>query len=152
MKNKFTKIGLISISDRASKGEYEDQGIPHLKAWLQKALISPFETIEKIIPDERPLIESSLNLPTFTQKNARKRKIFKKVKTQKKTQKKNKRKKNLKNIKNENFCDLSSTNERESLIRIFFVWVCPCLMHLCSVGLELVGADFDESHGCVGVG
>jgi len=53
MKNKFTKIGLISISDRASKGEYEDQGIPHLKA-------SPFETIEKIIPDERPLIESSL--------------------------------------------------------------------------------------------
>ena len=60
MKNKFTKIGLISISDRASKGEYEDQGIPHLKAWLQKALISPFETIEKIIPDERPLIESSL--------------------------------------------------------------------------------------------
>ena len=60
MKNKFTKIGLISISDRASKGEYEDQGIPHLKAWLQKALTSPFETIEKIIPDERPLIESSL--------------------------------------------------------------------------------------------
>jgi molybdopterin adenylyltransferase len=60
MKNKFTKIGLISISDRASKGEYEDQGIPHLKAWLQKALASPFETIEKIIPDERPLIESSL--------------------------------------------------------------------------------------------
>ena len=60
MKNKFTKIGLISISDRASKGEYEDQGIPHLKAWLQKALTSPFETIEKIIPDERPIIESSL--------------------------------------------------------------------------------------------
>ena len=60
MKNKFTKIGLISISDRASKGEYEDQGIPQLKAWLQKVLTSPFETIEKIIPDERLLIESSL--------------------------------------------------------------------------------------------
>ena len=60
MKNKFTKIGLISISDRASKGEYEDQGIPNLKAWLQKALSSPFETIEKVIPDERSLIESSL--------------------------------------------------------------------------------------------
>jgi molybdopterin adenylyltransferase len=60
MKNKFTKIGLISISDRASKGEYEDQGIPNLKSWLQKALSSPFETIEKIIPDEEPLIESSL--------------------------------------------------------------------------------------------
>jgi len=60
MKNKFTKIGLISISDRASKGEYEDQGIPNLKAWLQKAIASPFETLEKIIPDERSLIESSL--------------------------------------------------------------------------------------------
>jgi molybdopterin adenylyltransferase len=60
MKNKFTKIGLISISDRASKGEYEDQGIPNLKTWLQKALSSPFETIEKVIPDEKSLIESSL--------------------------------------------------------------------------------------------
>ena len=60
MKNKFTKIGLISISDRASKGEYEGQGIPNLKAWLQKAIASPFETLEKIIPDERSLIESSL--------------------------------------------------------------------------------------------
>jgi len=60
MKNKFTKIGLISISDRASKGEYEDQGIPNLKAWLQRAIASPFETLEKIIPDERSLIESSL--------------------------------------------------------------------------------------------
>ena len=60
MKNKFTKIGLISISDRASRGEYEDQGIPNLKSWLQKALTSPFETIEKIIPDEKTLIESTL--------------------------------------------------------------------------------------------
>ena len=60
MKNKFTKIGLISISDRASKGEYEDQGIPSLKAWLQKAIASPFETLEKIIPDEKAVIESSL--------------------------------------------------------------------------------------------
>jgi len=60
MKNKFTKFGLISISDRASKGEYEDQGIPNLKSWLQKALSSPFETIEKVIPDEKSLIESSL--------------------------------------------------------------------------------------------
>jgi molybdopterin adenylyltransferase len=60
MKNKFTKIGLISISDRASRGQYEDQGIPNLKSWLQKALTSPFETIEKIIPDEKTLIESTL--------------------------------------------------------------------------------------------
>lgn len=60
MKNKFTKIGLISISDRASRGEYEDQGIPNLKSWLQKALTSPYETIEKIIPDEKTLIESTL--------------------------------------------------------------------------------------------
>ncbi|MSQ80593.1 MAG: molybdopterin adenylyltransferase [Candidatus Methylopumilus sp.] len=60
MENKFTKIGLISISDRASKGEYVDQGIPNLQAWLQKAIASPFQTIEKIIPDEKRIIESTL--------------------------------------------------------------------------------------------
>ena len=43
MTNKFIKIGLISISDRASQGIYKDLGIPSLKEWLSSALISSFE-------------------------------------------------------------------------------------------------------------
>jgi len=42
MTKQFIKIGLISISDRASSGVYEDQGIPSLQAWLTQALTSPF--------------------------------------------------------------------------------------------------------------
>ncbi len=54
------KIGLVSVSDRASKGIYEDQGIPALKDWLTAALKNPFECIEKLIPDEQDLIEQVL--------------------------------------------------------------------------------------------
>lgn len=53
-------IGLISISDRASSGVYSDQGLPALKAWLSKALSSPFRLIERLIPDEQALIEQTL--------------------------------------------------------------------------------------------
>ena len=54
------KIGLVSISDRASQGVYQDQGLPALKEWLQAALKNPFEIVEKLIPDEQPLIEEVL--------------------------------------------------------------------------------------------
>jgi molybdopterin adenylyltransferase len=54
------RIGLVSISDRASSGIYEDQGIPTLKAWLDKALLTPWEPVARVIPDERPEIESTL--------------------------------------------------------------------------------------------
>ncbi|MBX7230205.1 MAG: molybdopterin adenylyltransferase [Burkholderiaceae bacterium] len=61
MKNMDTvTIGLISISDRASSGVYSDQGLPALKAWLAKALSSPFRLIERLIPDEQALIEQTL--------------------------------------------------------------------------------------------
>ena len=53
-------IGLISISDRASSGVYEDQGIPTLKAWLDKTLTTPWQSIARVIPDEQPDIESTL--------------------------------------------------------------------------------------------
>jgi molybdopterin adenylyltransferase len=53
-------IGVVSISDRASEGTYEDQGIPALKEWLGKALTSPWSVESRLIPDERPLIESTL--------------------------------------------------------------------------------------------
>ena len=61
MNNKrFIKIGLVSISDRASSGIYEDKGIPSLKEWLAKALISSFETEEIVISDDQHLIEKTL--------------------------------------------------------------------------------------------
>ena len=53
-------IGLVSISDRASQGVYEDQGIPALKDWFSQALISPWHMVTRLIPDERPLIEATL--------------------------------------------------------------------------------------------
>lgn len=54
------RIGLVSISDRASTGVYEDRGLPALKAWLAAALATPFELSERLIPDEQPLIEATL--------------------------------------------------------------------------------------------
>lgn len=53
-------IGLLSISDRASRGVYVDEGLPALAAWLGKALASPFRVIERLIPDEQPVIEQTL--------------------------------------------------------------------------------------------
>lgn len=57
---KTIKIGLVSISDRASSGVYQDLGLPHLEEWLKRALISPWVAVTKLIPDERELIESTL--------------------------------------------------------------------------------------------
>ena len=54
------KIGLVSISDRASTGVYQDQGIPALQEWLAMALSSPFVTLTRLIPDEQTEIEASL--------------------------------------------------------------------------------------------
>ncbi len=53
-------IGLVSISDRASQGVYEDQGIPALKDWFTQALTSPWRMVTRLIPDEQPLIEATL--------------------------------------------------------------------------------------------
>lgn len=53
-------IGLVSISDRASQGVYEDLGIPSLKTWLDKAVTSPFTTSSRLIADEQSEIESTL--------------------------------------------------------------------------------------------
>ncbi len=53
-------IGLVSISDRASQGVYEDLGIPALQDWFAQALTSPWRMVTRLIPDERPLIETTL--------------------------------------------------------------------------------------------
>jgi molybdopterin adenylyltransferase len=54
------RIGLVSISDRASSGVYEDKGIPALQAWLSTALQNPIEWVTRLIPDEQPGIEATL--------------------------------------------------------------------------------------------
>lgn len=54
------KIGLVSISDRASQGVYQDMGLPGLRDWLTSALSSPWQAIERLIPDERDLISQTL--------------------------------------------------------------------------------------------
>lgn len=54
------RVGLVSISDRASGGVYQDQGIPALQEWLSKALTSAFEIETRLIPDERAQIEQTL--------------------------------------------------------------------------------------------
>lgn len=53
-------IGLVSISDRASSGIYEDQGIPALREWFAAALSSPWRMETRLIPDERARIEQAL--------------------------------------------------------------------------------------------
>jgi len=53
-------IGLVSVSDRASGGVYEDKGIPALQEWLGKALTTPFRVETRLIPDNRDDIESAL--------------------------------------------------------------------------------------------
>jgi molybdopterin adenylyltransferase len=60
MTKEFIKIGLVSISDRASSGVYEDQGIPTLKAWLDQALLTPIQYVARLIADEQSDIESML--------------------------------------------------------------------------------------------
>lgn len=53
-------IGLVSISDRASSGVYEDQGIPALRDWFGAALSSPWTMVTRLIPDEQAQIERTL--------------------------------------------------------------------------------------------
>jgi molybdopterin adenylyltransferase len=60
MTKEFIKIGLVSISDRASSGVYEDLGLPTLKNWLDSALATPYQMIARLIADEQDEIESTL--------------------------------------------------------------------------------------------
>lgn len=54
------RVGLVSISDRASQGTYEDQGIPALQAWLASALTSPWVAETRLIPDDADGIAATL--------------------------------------------------------------------------------------------
>ena len=58
--NEELLIGLVSISDRAATGVYEDQGIPALKDWFTRALATPWRMVTRLIPDELELISATL--------------------------------------------------------------------------------------------
>ncbi|HJZ90498.1 MAG TPA: molybdopterin adenylyltransferase [Gemmataceae bacterium] len=54
------RIGIVTISDRASRGIYEDKGGPAIRECLTEILSSPWEPVPRLIPDERPVIEATL--------------------------------------------------------------------------------------------
>ena len=54
------KIGIVSISDRASSGVYEDKGLPALQSWLQSALLNPLTFDARLIPDDQETISAAL--------------------------------------------------------------------------------------------
>jgi molybdopterin adenylyltransferase len=54
------RIGIVSVSDRASGGVYEDKGLPALKDWLARALLNPLAFEERLIPDEQQQISTTL--------------------------------------------------------------------------------------------
>ena len=54
------RIGILTISDRASQGAYEDKGGPAIREWLNRILINPWEAVAKVIPDEQTMIEKTL--------------------------------------------------------------------------------------------
>jgi molybdopterin adenylyltransferase len=53
-------IGVVTVSDRAARGEYEDKGGPGIEAVLADVLATPWRPVRRVIPDERPLIEATL--------------------------------------------------------------------------------------------
>lgn len=60
MNQKAIRIGFVTVSDRASRGEYEDLGGPAMREWLSKALTSDWEAVSRLVPDEQPIVEATL--------------------------------------------------------------------------------------------
>ncbi len=60
MTQKAIRIGIVTVSDRASRGEYEDLGGPAMRDWFEKALASEWEAVPRMVADEQAEIESAL--------------------------------------------------------------------------------------------
>ena len=60
MTNQAIRIGIVTVSDRASRGEYEDLGGPAMRDWLEKALASDWEAVPRMVADEQAEIETVL--------------------------------------------------------------------------------------------
>ncbi|MCK6550491.1 molybdopterin adenylyltransferase [Myxococcota bacterium] len=59
-KQRVARIGIVTVSDRASRGVYEDLGGPAIQQYFTEILTSPWEPVKRLIADERPLIEATL--------------------------------------------------------------------------------------------
>ncbi|WJW74540.1 molybdopterin adenylyltransferase [Thiohalobacter sp. IOR34] len=60
MNSPVARIGIVTVSDRASRGEYEDLGGPAIREWLERVLQSPWEPVARLVPDEQPQVEAVL--------------------------------------------------------------------------------------------
>ncbi|HJK95701.1 MAG TPA: molybdopterin adenylyltransferase [Polyangiaceae bacterium LLY-WYZ-14_1] len=60
MAEQKARIGFVTVSDRASRGEYEDLGGPAMRAYFDEVLTNPWEAVPRLIPDEQPQIEQAL--------------------------------------------------------------------------------------------
>lgn len=60
MSEASARVGILTVSDRASRGEYEDRGGPAVTTYLREVLVSPWEAVAEIVPDEMGEIEESL--------------------------------------------------------------------------------------------
>lgn len=58
--SEILKVGVVTVSDRASRGDYEDISGPAIEAWLKRALTTPYETCTRLVPDEREQIGDAL--------------------------------------------------------------------------------------------
>jgi len=54
------RIGIVTVSDRASRGQYEDQSGPAIRQELERILATPWEAMTRLVPDEQPMIEGVL--------------------------------------------------------------------------------------------
>ncbi len=54
------RIGIVTVSDRASSGAYEDKGGPAMREWLERALTTPWEAVPRLVPDELDQVEAAL--------------------------------------------------------------------------------------------
>ncbi len=54
------KIGVVTVSDRASRGEYEDLSGPAIEAWLKAAIVTPYELVRRVIPDGMESVRDAL--------------------------------------------------------------------------------------------
>jgi len=60
MSKQTIRIGFVTVSDRASQGEYEDLGGPAMREWLGQALAHEWDAVSRLVPDEQPEVEAAL--------------------------------------------------------------------------------------------